>query len=186
MALTNTAIRTTKPRAKPLELSDRRGVVVRIVNYPRFLAVIGLLRPLISGRTPGRHRQAQLLFLRDGSAHNRMRSMPTTKQLQDFRSILSERRTQINSNQKLPGLPGQAHYRARISMMGTYKGLTDALPSKIGRPNEYGIPPAYLDADNEPLIDEYKNLFRHHAGGIGFPRIGGCVAIARLTLKRNC
>jgi hypothetical protein len=45
-------------------------------------------------------------------------------------------------------------------MMGAYKDLTDALPSRIGRPNKYGIPPAYFDADNEPLIDEYKNLFR--------------------------
>jgi hypothetical protein len=43
-------------------------------------------------------------------------------------------------------------------MLGAYKDLTDALPSRIGRPNKYGIPPAYLDADNEPLIDEYKNL----------------------------
>ena len=33
------------------------------------------------------------------------------------------------------------------------------LPSKIGRPNKFGIPPSYFDADNEPLIDEYKNLF---------------------------
>ena len=42
MVLTDTAIRTTKPRTKPLELSERGGVVVRIVNYPRLLAVIGL------------------------------------------------------------------------------------------------------------------------------------------------
>ena len=44
-------------------------------------------------------------------------------------------------------------------MMSAYKDLTDALPSKIGRPNKFGIPPAYFDADNEPLLDEYKNLF---------------------------
>ena len=81
------------------------------------------------------------------------------KTVQDFRSILSERRAQINSNQKLPDLPGQALYLARINMMGAYKDLTDVLPSKIGRPNKYGIPPAYFDADNEPLIDEYKSLF---------------------------
>ena len=81
------------------------------------------------------------------------------KTLQAFRSILGERRAQINSNQKLPDLPGQALYLARINMMGAYKDLTDALPSKIGRPNKYRIPPAYFDADNEPLIDEYKNLF---------------------------
>jgi hypothetical protein len=78
--------------------------------------------------------------------------------VQDFRAILSERRAQINSNQKLPDIPGQALYLARINMMGAYKDLTDALPFKIGRPNKYKIPPAYFDADNEPLIDEYKNL----------------------------
>src|SRR5260221_13768326 len=44
-------------------------------------------------------------------------------------------------------------------MMSTYKDLTDALPSKIGGPNKFGIPPAYFDADKEPLIDEYRALF---------------------------
>ena len=77
----------------------------------------------------------------------------------DFRLILSRRRTQINSNQRLPSLPGQALYLARINMMSAYKDLTDALPSKIGRPNKFGIPPAYFDADSEPLIDEYRTLF---------------------------
>ncbi|HEY6700511.1 MAG TPA: hypothetical protein VI137_06780 [Pseudolabrys sp.] len=80
------------------------------------------------------------------------------KTVQDFRSILGERRAQINSNQKLPDVPGQALYLARVNMMGAYKDLTDVLPSRIGRPNKYKIPPAYFDADNEPLIDEYKHL----------------------------
>jgi hypothetical protein len=44
-------------------------------------------------------------------------------------------------------------------MMSAYKDLTDLLPAKIGGPNKFGIPPAYFDADNEPLLDEYKNLF---------------------------
>ena len=44
-------------------------------------------------------------------------------------------------------------------MMSAYKDLTDAVPSRIGRPNKFGIPPAYFDADNEPLLDEYTNLF---------------------------
>ena len=44
-------------------------------------------------------------------------------------------------------------------MISAHKDLTDALPSKIGRPNKFGIPPAYFDADNEPLLDEYTNLF---------------------------
>jgi hypothetical protein len=76
-----------------------------------------------------------------------------------FRSVLTERRTQIEANQPLPNLPGQALYLARIAMMSAYKDLTDQLPAKIGRANKFGIPPAYFDADNEPLLDEYKNLF---------------------------
>src|SRR6202171_1658710 len=81
------------------------------------------------------------------------------KAVSDFESILGQRRAQINSKQPLPNLPGQALYLARISMMSAYKDLTDALPSKIGRPNKFGIPPAYFDADKEPLIDEYRALF---------------------------
>jgi hypothetical protein len=77
----------------------------------------------------------------------------------DFESILGQRRAQIKSNQPLPNLPGQALYLARIDMMSAYKDLTDALPSKIGRPNKFGIPPAYFDADKEPLLDEYRALF---------------------------
>jgi hypothetical protein len=76
-----------------------------------------------------------------------------------FKSILSQRRAQLNANQQLPNLPGQALYLARNAMMSAYKDLTDALPSKIGRPNKFGIPPAYFDADNEPLLDEYVNVF---------------------------
>jgi hypothetical protein len=43
--------------------------------------------------------------------------------------------------------------------MSAYKDLTDAVPSRIGRPNKYKIPPAYFDADSEPLLDEYYALF---------------------------
>jgi len=77
----------------------------------------------------------------------------------DFESILGQRRAQINSNQRLPNLPGQALYLARINMMSAYKDLTDAIPSKIGRPNKFGIPPAYFDAQKDPLVDEYRALF---------------------------
>jgi hypothetical protein len=77
----------------------------------------------------------------------------------DFKSTLAQRRAQINSNRRLPNLPGQALYLARVNMMSAYKDLTDALPSKIGRPNKFGIPPAYFDADSEPLIEEYRKLF---------------------------
>ena len=79
--------------------------------------------------------------------------------LNGFREVLRERRAQLNANQPLPSLPGQALYLARIRMMSAYKDLTDVLPSKIGRANKFGIPPAYFDADSEPLIDEYRALF---------------------------
>jgi hypothetical protein len=82
------------------------------------------------------------------------------KALDDFKSILSQRRAQIDAKQPLPDLPGQALYLARNATMSAYKDLTDALPAKIGRPNKFGIPPAYFDAGTEPLIDEYLNLFR--------------------------
>jgi hypothetical protein len=76
-----------------------------------------------------------------------------------FEQILSQRRAQINSSQRLPNLPGQALYLARNNMMSAYKDLTDALPSRMGGPNKYGIPPAYFSVDNEPLLDEYRRLF---------------------------
>ena len=77
----------------------------------------------------------------------------------DFDRVLGERRAQIDAGQALPNLPGQALYLARNSMIGARKDLTDVLPSKIGRPNKFKIPPAYFDADNEPLIDAYTRLF---------------------------
>jgi hypothetical protein len=82
-----------------------------------------------------------------------------TDALTRFKSILDQRRAQINAHQQLPNLPGQALYLARVAMMSSYKDLTDALPGRIGRPNKFAIPPAYFDADNEPLIDEYVALF---------------------------
>ena len=80
------------------------------------------------------------------------------KALDDFKSILKERRAQIDLRGPLPNLPGQALYLARNSMMSAYKDLTDAAPARIGRRNKFGIPPAYFDADNEPLLDEYYRL----------------------------
>jgi hypothetical protein len=79
--------------------------------------------------------------------------------VKNFERVLGERRAQINSNQALPNLPGQALYLARNNMLGARKDLTDVLPSRIGRPNRFKIPPAYFDADKEPLIDEYTDLF---------------------------
>jgi hypothetical protein len=80
--------------------------------------------------------------------------------LSQFKSILRQRRAQIESKQPLPNLPGQALYLARNNMISAYKDLTDALPSRIGRPNKFGLPPAYFDADNEPLLEEYEALFK--------------------------
>ena len=80
------------------------------------------------------------------------------KAVDDFKAVLSRRRAQIDSNQQLPNLPGQELYLARNRMMSARKDLTDAAPARIGRPNKFGIPPAYFDADNEPLLDEYYRL----------------------------
>jgi hypothetical protein len=82
-----------------------------------------------------------------------------TSALSNFKAVLRERRAELDAKQPLPNLPGQALYLARNAMMSSYKDLTDAVPSKIGRPNKFGIPPAYFDAENEPLLDEYYALF---------------------------
>jgi len=76
-----------------------------------------------------------------------------------FKAVLNARRAQIEAHAALPHLPGQAVYLARNDMISAYKDLTDAQPSRIGRPNKFGIPPAYFDADNEPLLDAYAALF---------------------------
>src|SRR5262249_17479829 len=76
-----------------------------------------------------------------------------------FKTVLRQRGSQIDAKQPLPDLPGQALYLARNDMLSAYKDLTDTLPSRIGRPNKFKIPPAYFDAENEPLLDEYVNLF---------------------------
>ena len=137
---------------------------MQIANRPRFSVAIGLCGLTYLIGVPGNVTNLSLISSAMGqpTVLTKLQSDALNaynKTVQDFRSILSERRAQINSNQKLPDLPGQALYLARINMMGAYKDLTDVLPSKIGRPNKYGIPPAYFDADNEPLIDEYKSLF---------------------------
>lgn len=76
-----------------------------------------------------------------------------------FQTVLRQRRAQLSAHQALPNLPGQALYLARNDMISTYKDLTDLVPSKIGKPNKFGIPPAYLAAENEPLLDEYYKVF---------------------------
>ena len=81
------------------------------------------------------------------------------KALREFKAILAQRRAQIDGKKRLPNLPGQAIYVARLKVISTYKDLTDALPSRIGRPNKFGVPPAYFDAEIEPLIEEYAAVF---------------------------
>jgi hypothetical protein len=121
---------------------------VIISTIASFFAIgkIGVMSPAMAEPAALTKKQSDAL-----SAYNNSRS--------HFEQILGQRRAQINSNQRLPNLPGQALYLARNNMMSAYKDLTDALPSKIGSPNKYGIPPAYFSADNEPLLDEYRRLF---------------------------
>src|SRR5215475_8072221 len=109
-------------------------------------AAIGLVSAASAQTTELSAKQADAL-----EAYNRA--------LSKFKAIVAERRRQIDSYQQLPNLPGQALYLARVDVMSTYKDLTDAIPSKIGRPNKFGVPPAYFDADIEPLVDEYRRLF---------------------------
>jgi hypothetical protein len=119
--------------------------------------------------TPGRAAwvAATLLFLLAPAAAQQR--APTSQQadaiaaydraLVEFKAILAGRRRQIEAKQPLPNLPGQALYLARVAVISAYKDLTDAMPSRIGRPNKFEIPPAYFDAGIEPLIDDYAALF---------------------------
>jgi len=136
---------------------------VRIANRSRFLAAIGLcgLGYLVALPLDVGNLSFVTVAAGQGAALTKPQSEALdayNKTVQDFKAILAERRAQINAKQKLPDLPGQALYLARVAMMGAYKDLTDVMPSRIGRPNKYKIPPAYFDAANEPLIDEYKAL----------------------------
>jgi hypothetical protein len=139
-------------------------VLVGIVNCPRLLAVFRLCGLVYLLWLPINIGNLSFISCALGQPTALTKSQSEAlsaynKSVQDFRSNLSERRAQIESKQRLPDRPGQALYLARVNMMSAYKDLTDALPSRIGKPNKYGIPPAYFDANNEPLIDEYKNLF---------------------------
>ncbi len=107
---------------------------------------IGFFSPAMAQQEMLTKRQTEALDTYNNAARN-------------FEALLRQRRAQLSSGQRLPNLPGQALYLARNDMISTYKDLTDALPSKIGRPNKFGIPPAYLDAEAEPLLDEYRRIF---------------------------
>ncbi|MGY4512630.1 hypothetical protein [Bradyrhizobium sp. USDA 3650] len=117
----------------------------------QLLAIIAALGLLLTTLVPSR---AQTLTARQSEA-----VATYERALGDFKAILAERRRQIDARQPLPNLPGQALYLARVAVISAYKDLTDAMPSRIGRPNKFEIPPAYFDADIEPLVDEYSKLF---------------------------
>ena len=76
-----------------------------------------------------------------------------------FETVLRQRRAQLSAHQALPNLPGQALYLARNDMISAYKDLTDRVPSRIGKPNKFAIPPAYFAVENEPLLEEYYKIF---------------------------
>jgi hypothetical protein len=112
------------------------------------IAALGLLLATVPAS------QAQTLTARQSDA-----VAAYDRALADFKAVLAERSSQIEAKQTLPKLPGQALYLARVAVISSYKDLTDAMPSRIGRPNKFEIPPAYFDADIEPLVDEYARLF---------------------------
>ena len=121
------------------------GTSGRTAASPSRLAASVLAAALLLAPLPAQAQQAELAAY--------------TKAVDSFRAILKERRAQLAAKQKLPNLPGQALYLARNAVISAYKDLTDAQPSRIGRPNRYSIPPAYFDAANEPLLDEYAAIF---------------------------
>jgi hypothetical protein len=151
-----TAMGTERHRAAPtaalalgLLFAPPASIAIRAIIAPLVATAIGslsLMAPAISEPAALTKKQSDALNTYNDA-------------LKSFESILSQRRAQIDSKQPLPNLPGQALYLARNNMMSAYKDLTDALPSRIGRPNKYGIPPGYFDAANEPLLDEYSRLF---------------------------
>jgi hypothetical protein len=132
-----------------------------LLTPPASDAIDAIMTPVVS-LAPARMSNFRFISSAEGQTLTKSQSDALdayNNAVSQFKAILSQRRAQINSRSPLPNLPGQALYLARNSMISTYKDLTDALPSKIGRPNKFAIPPAYFDADNEPLLDEYTKLF---------------------------
>ena len=121
------------------------------LGVPAAIGSLSLVSPAMGQPTALTKKQSDALTAYNNAADN-------------FQSILGQRRAQINSKQPLPNLPGQALYLARNNMMSAYKDLTDALPSKIGGPNKFGIPPAYFDADNRAAARRVQESFRPHGG----------------------
>ncbi|MGA7517539.1 MAG: hypothetical protein WBW28_11385, partial [Pseudolabrys sp.] len=90
---------------------------MRIVNHPRFLAVMGLCCLAFLMGLPANMGSLSFISFALGQTIALTKAQSDAldaynKTVQDFRSILSERRAQINANQKLPDVPGQALYLA--------------------------------------------------------------------------
>ena len=139
-----------RPLPQPATLG-RRSLSLAIAALALALAAagvgsVGLVMPVAAEPTATAEEKVQARVAYD-------------KALRAFKAVLAERRAQIEAGQGLPGRPGQALYLARLKVMSSYKDLTDAVPSRLGRGNKFGIPPAYLDAAIAPLIDEYVALF---------------------------
>jgi hypothetical protein len=128
-----------------MRMTSSRATVVSVALALGLLLPFGDLRAAPPAAAPAATQPDALGAYRNAIGH--------------FKSVLADLRNRINAKQPLPNLPGQALYLARNALISTYKDLTDADRSKIGRPNKFGIPPAYFDADNEPLLDEYRKLF---------------------------
>src|SRR5262245_38257376 len=76
---------------------------------PHIASAVGNLSFMSQARAQGALTQAQSDAL---NAYNHA--------LTQFKSVLSERRAQVNAKQALPNLPGQALYLARNNMISTY------------------------------------------------------------------
>jgi hypothetical protein len=144
--------------------APRKAVRVMLLAMPSsspFLALTVLAAALLAGGAGGLGVVAPAAAQATALSKEQAAAMAAyDKALREFKAILAQRRGQIDGKQKLPSLPGQAVYLARLKVMSTYKDLTDAVPGRIGRPNKFGVPPAYFEAEIEPLIEEYAALFR--------------------------
>src|SRR5262245_14463163 len=90
-------------------VSDAIGPITSLV-MPHTASALGNLGFIsLAQAQPGALTQAQSDAL---NAYNHA--------LTQFKSVLSERRAQVNAKQALPNLPGQALYLARNNMISTY------------------------------------------------------------------
>jgi hypothetical protein len=117
-----------------------------LVMPPLFLAIPGPMSPALAQPATVTKPQPDAVAAYDEAVKN-------------FAQVLAQRRAQIDARQPLPSRPGQALYLARNAMIGAAKDLTDAVPSRAGGHNKFGIPPAYYDAGMAPLLDEYRKIF---------------------------